>query len=376
MTRCRSTVTTVSSTKGKSLQKKAAACESRTQSPSIPKKSDKSTSCVGCGVAIGAETRALQCDQCCSTQNVWKCIDCLNISADLYSMLMVASCAELLWICDSCKDGNEKSHNGKDTDEKITKMMEQLNDISTRLTLYEEIMKQKADRSEFLSCQAKMETMEQKIADFAQEMEQTRSIMTQHLQECKKQENLIEMTQNDHIRHSNSSSIQGPANITTSTDNIESNIAEIQNREKRKKNLILFNLVESSSDNPEQRKKDDESLVDQLLTGELKTVTNIDKIVRLGVRIPSPIRSRPVCVTVGSEQDKWKVLRTANGPYSPLSKNELFHNVFIKKDMTPMEREMESRLRQQLAEKRRTSEETGDGRKWAIKRGQIIQVHS
>ena len=237
-------------------------------------------------------------------------------------------------------------------------------------------MKQKADRSEFLSCQAKMETMEQKIADFAQEMEQTRSIMTQHLQECKKQENLIEMTQNDHIRHSNSSSIQGPANITTSTDNIESNIAEIQNREKRKKNLILFNLVESSSDNPEQRKKDDESLVDQLLTGELKTVTNIDKIVRLGVRIPSPIRSRPVCVTVGSEQDKWKVLRTANGPYSPLSKNELFHNVFIKKDMTPMEREMESRLRQQLAEKRRTSEETGDGRKWAIKRGQIIQVHS
>ena len=61
-----------------------------------------------------------------------------------------------------------------------------------------------------------------------QELEQAKGV-----QDSKKQENLTKMTENDHSQHSNSSTIQAPARITANTDNIESNIAEIHNGEKK-----------------------------------------------------------------------------------------------------------------------------------------------
>jgi len=48
------------------------------------------TMCNACGIIIGADVKALQCDRCCSVES-WKCIDCLNITGDIYDSLLSES---------------------------------------------------------------------------------------------------------------------------------------------------------------------------------------------------------------------------------------------------------------------------------------------
>ena len=74
-----------------------------TCSPSvgIGKKSDTAGSvassrcvgCVGCGVNIQNETRALQCDKC--IKDKWKCIECLGMPAEVYDGLI--DCKDIFW---------------------------------------------------------------------------------------------------------------------------------------------------------------------------------------------------------------------------------------------------------------------------------------
>ena len=51
---------------------------------------------------INDDTKALQCDRCMGA-NTWKCVDCLNISSDMYHRLASDSNISLRWFCDSCE---------------------------------------------------------------------------------------------------------------------------------------------------------------------------------------------------------------------------------------------------------------------------------
>ena len=57
-------------------------------------------SCGGCGVLITDDTESLQCDRCQSDQ--WKCIECLNITVDVYDKLISDPACSLKWFCDGC----------------------------------------------------------------------------------------------------------------------------------------------------------------------------------------------------------------------------------------------------------------------------------
>ena len=54
----------------------------------------------GCGVLITDDTKSPQCNRCQSDQ--WKCIECLNITADVYDKLMSDPACSLKWFCDGC----------------------------------------------------------------------------------------------------------------------------------------------------------------------------------------------------------------------------------------------------------------------------------
>jgi len=45
-------------------------------------------SCCGCGVLVSDDTKALQCDRRVSP-HIWKCAECLNLSADVYDHLII-----------------------------------------------------------------------------------------------------------------------------------------------------------------------------------------------------------------------------------------------------------------------------------------------
>ena len=113
-------------------------------------------SCGSCGILVTHDTKALECDRC--QGNQWKCIDCLNMSADVYDKLISEpGCKCLKWFCDgcdkivSCLDANDITaavmNSVSSTMEKFTDMMKNMEqNLIARMAVVEQSLSQKAAR--------------------------------------------------------------------------------------------------------------------------------------------------------------------------------------------------------------------------------------
>ena len=108
----------------------------------------------------------------------------------------------------------------------------------------------------------------------------------------------------------------------------------------------------------------------ELIESELNVQTGVGNPVRLGKKQPNSKYPRPLRVTVDSEQLKWKVLKASKNLKE--SRKEEYKVIFIKRDMTRMERAAEEELRKQLVEKRKQAEEKGEQCTWLIRKGKLI----
>ena len=54
------------------------------------------------------------------------------------------------------------------------------------------------------------------------------------------------------------------------------------------------------------------------------------------------------------------------------SREEKLETIFLKKDMTPMERQQDAELRKNVKEKREQEERDGGTRRWIISKGMIV----
>ena len=151
---------------------------------------------------------------------------------------------------------------------------------------------------------------------------------------------------------------------------VNNNLTELRDRESRKENLVLFNIPESTSDDTENRKLYDIAQTSELLESELNVQTQVANPVRLGKKQLNSRYPRPLRVTVESEQTKWKILKAAKNLKE--SRKEEYKVVFIKRDMTRMERAQEEDLRKQLADKRKEAEEKDEQCTWIIRRGKLV----
>ena len=116
--------------------------QSQTQlpvSPSVATKSAKTTTsmpvvssgitCSLCGIAITDDTKALHCDR--EKCEQWKCIDCLNISAEVYDHLISEAASSLRWFCEGCdkvvmSQTTVVYHEGADRINKLVSVVEKL----------------------------------------------------------------------------------------------------------------------------------------------------------------------------------------------------------------------------------------------------------
>ena len=92
--------------------------------------------------------------------------------------------------------------------------------------------------------------------------------------------------------------------------------------------------------------------------------------VRLGEKKEG--RNRPLRVKLSDEAEMRRVLRQAKN--LARAEDELLKEIFIRKDMTPMERKEDYELRKRLKTKREESSQTGDGIRWIIRRGDIVNA--
>ena len=153
-----------------------------------------------------------------------------------------------------------------------------------------------------------------------------------------------------------------------STENIqecfEKYHKEKEEQEKRKCNLAISNLPESEAISGEERKKDDVTLLTEIIKEKLRICVNIVNVFRVGKKQDN--KPRIMIATLDREESKWDVLKAAKMLRD--SEDEMTKNVYINKDLTLHEREVNKRLRDEVKQRR------ANGEKVKIIRGKCVTI--
>lgn len=134
--------------------------------------------------------------------------------------------------------------------------------------------------------------------------------------------------------------------LKSSTDTFKKMIKS-QEDETRKHNIIIHNVQESTSEDPAKRKEDDLKVftgIASALLGEGEAVS-VDQVIRLGKKNESG-KPRLMLVRV---KDRNVVEQLYKKRFR--LKDEGFQNTYLTRDLTPEEREVQKKLREELARK-------------------------
>ena len=137
-------------------------------------------------------------------------------------------------------------------------------------------------------------------------------------------------------------------------------------REKRKSNVVVYNLPEQGDvdDSAVDKNQKDVSKLCSIIRSELSVNIRVKKAFRVGRSMPG--RPRLLVVTLESVEAKMELLKLA----SQLRSSDEWCTLFINPDLTQKEREEGKRLRQELATRRNAGEKN-----LYIRKGKIMQGH-
>ena len=202
-------------------------------------------------------------------------------------------------------------------------------------------------------------------------------ITAQFSSTCQKLQNSIDelssninklIAQNSNVQmetDNTSESIGGPAqarsyaSVTSSSNTALSIVDELADREKRKKNVIVYNLPEASD-----HEADKCSFLD-LCKKVYNADISVNKMVRLGKK--STDKQRPLLISLKHDEDKSLLLLQSY----LLRRNSQHSNVFMAPDRTKFEREKHKKLVEELKERR-----SQGAKDLVIRNGVIISKHS
>lgn len=149
------------------------------------------------------------------------------------------------------------------------------------------------------------------------------------------------------------------------------NITEMKEKEKRKKNLVLFNIPENKKEEASESIKEDQRKCDELFQDILGVKdAEIYQIIRLGRTKPSRTgdRPRPVLVEMNEVGVKWALVKKSKELKD--NDNSAIKEVIITPDLTRKEREENDKLREELKKRR------SEGGQWIIRKGRVVRLHS
>ena len=150
------------------------------------------------------------------------------------------------------------------------------------------------------------------------------------------------------------------------TNDIKRLVENKQEKEVREKNIILHNISESGADDAEERVEHDKGMFTSVVSELLGNQGNVevDKVIRLGKRADpaSATQSKPRLMLV---RVKDKDLVDALIKRRTQLRHKGFPNVYLTRDLTPDEREVQKKLRAELQDKGKETH--------MIFRGKVIQ---
>ena len=140
----------------------------------------------------------------------------------------------------------------------------------------------------------------------------------------------------------------------TVVNQVKERSEEEEDRDKRKNNLVIYNMKESQDENPIEREKEDENECGNLFVESLKVENfNIVKVIRLGKRGEGTNGApRPLLVKLDSEHEKWRILKHAkNLKHEEDTERK---KIGISRDMTFKERDHEKKTENRTKKKKGT----------------------
>ena len=141
------------------------------------------------------------------------------------------------------------------------------------------------------------------------------------------------------------------------------NINEIQDRERIKENLIVFGLPECEKEDRSERNVEETEKSEALCKDNLGLKTKVKTV--------AENQTRPIIVQ--SQDCRNKILKAAIKLKD--TEDDIAKKIFINKNMSPLERTEDQKLRQERDTKRKQSQQSGDvAARWVIRRGKVVNL--
>ena len=279
--------------------------------------------------------RLVQCEKC----QIWFCTGCGKIGENIMSLL--DECASLHWFCECCNTAA------------INAIRSFSNSPESPLKVLQSSVSDAINQINNLVADAK----EQLKKTFSEAVRQSEGTSSTDVSEAASMDTELAP-----------GLLHKPESLTVKdiSQAVSSCMFEEKEKQRRRLNLIVHNLAESSSTEGQQRKLDDISKVTSILTNTLQVPAKVINAVRLGKKVDTIDKARLLKITVETEKEKASILRNA----FKLRNKELpehLRKIFITPDMTPKEREEHKVLRAKLFEANKS------GNNYKIKNGQIVR---
>lgn len=370
------------------------------ESESTVKGCDSET-CKKCLKKVKNNQMGVICDYC----QIWFHNECVNINRGEYKMLNELE-NKVKWYCEDCSElvsGMQQENNElkrekeilKKQNQNLMKYMEQLIELKDDIEQMEERLESKIDikvDKRLNKAIAKKEEQilkkvndahlryEEHLRDQLKQLGSDTATEIRKLEQKNKQQKL-EAGELEHIKRQvvdkcvqeidqkkkqdESDELEMKKTKESQMRNIETKLESLE-KEKRKKNLVIYNLQESNKTEPSQRYNEDREHIQKIFTQELlRDGFRVERIIRLGKKTEG--NRRPTLVVMRSEEEKMDVLVNAKR----MRHSTDYPKLYINKDLTVSERMKEKQLREQLREKRNKGE-TG----YTIKKGKLINKPS
>ena len=302
---------------------------------------EETASCPKCEKDVSGTDEALQCEIC---QN-WYHLKCQNINKKIYKFLSSKDGQDLHWYCSVC-------------DKLALNVIKSMTQMETRIQNLELEVKCKADAAHVNSKFQEIDTKLEKLNEFKNIADENFIELDTFITQTEEKLCTLEEKPDP-----TASQVKSTKEIQSIEENI---LTELEDRQKRQLNLVMFNVTECQSDDVQTRIQYDINRLSELLE-ELDEDPEIKKVIRIGKKQETNEKPRPLKVTLNTLQSKKRVLQKAKNLKN--SNEEWLKEVFIKPDMTPAQREKNRMLWKELQEKNSYN----DGNKWRIKDGRIVK---
>jgi len=344
------------------------------RSPIVP-------SCVGCGTIVTDDVKALQCDKCQSIE-IWKCISCLNLTAEFYDHIVTDPICGLKWLCTGCErkvmdntgasDNTGSSDNSNDKIDSLLLLVEKLLD---KLTNVESKLHEKCDvntvdilETRVRDLEKQQNKLEGRVAEKCDvaEVTQLKDKIEQLETNILKVDNEVQIKVDDLENQMKSSVLPCPAwpllndnGISLDKESgfhdekiklvVQEELSKKSDEDKdieaRKRNIIIYRIPEKKSEKVSERNSHDEVFVRDLLdcVFNLKVSDgDIEKMYRLGRW--SDDKTRPMLVAFKNGELKDDIMSNLRNLKQPVDK---FQGIGISHDLHPKEREERKQMIQE-----------------------------